>query len=82
MAKALSADQVRALPASTDLETAGRCFGLGRTTSYQLARSDEFPTRVLRLGSQWRVTRADIMVALGIAEESADRAEAPNDGQA
>lgn len=73
MAKALSVDEVRALPASTDLETGGRCFGLGRTKTYELARSGEFPIPVLRLGSQWRVMRADILAALGISEESADR---------
>lgn len=79
MAKALSVDEVRALPASTDLETGGRCFGLGRTKAYELARSGEFPIPVLRLGSQWRLMRADIMAALGIAEESVEREQAERD---
>jgi hypothetical protein len=68
MTKGLNVDEVLALPASVDLATAGKCFGLGRATSYQLAGVDEFPVRVLRIGKQWRVMRADIMAALGLSE--------------
>jgi hypothetical protein len=68
MTKGLNVDEVLALPASVDLATAGKCFGLGRATCYQLAGVGEFPVPVHRLGKQWRVMRADILTALGIAE--------------
>lgn len=60
--------EVRALPAAVDLQTAARAFGLSRTTAYAMARRGEFPVPLLRLGSQYRATRADILRALGISE--------------
>jgi hypothetical protein len=66
----LTADEVRALPATVDVPTAGRCFGLGRDASYQAARDGSFPVPVLRLGQRLRVTRSDLMAVLGISEPS------------
>lgn len=58
------------LPVSVDLVTAGRAHGLGRTKSHELARAGEFPCPVLRLGNQYRVTRADLLRSLGVAPEN------------
>ena len=41
--------QLRAT-ATVDLMTAARALGLGRTKAYELARRDEFPCRVIRIG--------------------------------
>lgn len=54
------------LPASFDVVTAGRYFGLGRTASYRLARSNDFPVPVLRLGGRFVVTKAALCTALGV----------------
>jgi hypothetical protein len=54
------------LPASFDVVTAGRYFGLGRTVSYRLARSGDFPAPVLRLGGRLIVTKAALCAALGV----------------
>lgn len=54
------------LPATTDIVTAGRAFGLGRTTAYQLAKDDAFPVKVLRIGGTFRVVTADLLRALRI----------------
>ncbi|MBT2490677.1 DNA-binding protein [Streptomyces sp. ISL-96] len=54
------------LPPTTDLETAGRAFGIGRTTAYALARSDEFPCRVIRTGRLFRVVTADMLRVLQV----------------
>ncbi|MFI0453108.1 DNA-binding protein [Actinomadura sp. 6N118] len=54
------------LPATVDLPTAGRAFGLGRNTSYQLARRGEFPCRVLRLGRSYVVPTAELLRVLGL----------------
>lgn len=67
----LTAEQIRALPATVDVPTAGRCYGIGRTTAYELARSGEFPVKVLRLGTKLRVVTAAIMADLDISSGSA-----------
>lgn len=59
-------DEVIALPVSVDLVTAARCFGISRTKAHDLARKGEFPCQVLRLGVQYRVTRAELLRVLGI----------------
>lgn len=58
--------ELLALPVSVDLVTAGRAFGLGRTKAHELAKADEFPCRVLRVGPKYRVPRSEIFRALGI----------------
>lgn len=65
MVESLSPAELRSLPSVVDLVTAGRAFGVGRTKSHQLARAGEFPVPVLRLGNSYRVTRADLLRALG-----------------
>ncbi|MEU4557444.1 DNA-binding protein [Actinoplanes sp. NPDC023936] len=59
-------DRIRALGAVTDLPTAARIFGLGRSLAYDLARTDEFPAPVIRAGTRYRVPVAGILTALGI----------------
>ncbi|MCE6999593.1 hypothetical protein LZG04_32980 [Saccharothrix sp. S26] len=51
--------------------TAGRALGIGRTKTYELARSDQLPVRVLRLGSTYRVATADLLRVLGVEEDDA-----------
>ncbi len=65
----MSMEELYALPASFDLETAGRAFGLGRTKSHEMARAEEFPCPVLRLGKVYRVTKADLFQALKLKLE-------------
>ena len=62
-------NELLALPVSVDLLTAGRALGVGRTTSYDLAKRDAFPTPVLRLGNRYRVNRADLLRVLGVVED-------------
>lgn len=66
-----SVEEVLALPVVVDVPTAGRCFGLGRDASYDLARQGELPVPVLRLGRALRVTRASLLAALGMTEQEA-----------
>lgn len=68
---AMTAGELADLPVSFHVVVAGRAFGMGRTRTYQLIRDGKFPVRVLRLGRELRVTRADLLTALG---ESADAA--------
>jgi hypothetical protein len=54
------------LPAVTDLVTAGRALGLGRTRAYELARAGQFPCPVLRVGKTWHVPTAGLLTVLGL----------------
>ncbi|MEW2066614.1 DNA-binding protein [Streptomyces sp. NPDC007346] len=52
------------LPPTTDVETAARALGIGRTHAYHLARNDRFPCSVLRAGRSFRVVTADLQRVL------------------
>ena len=62
----LTVTEVLALPASTDVVTAGRAFGMSREAAYDAAAAGTFPVPVLRVGRRWVVPRAGILKALGI----------------
>lgn len=66
MAAALTRDELDRLPPVIDLATAGRALGIGRTKAYELARTDEFPCRVLRVGNSYRVPTAFLRELLGL----------------
>ena len=55
-----------ALPPALDIVTAGRLLGIGRTTAYQLARHNQFPVPVLRIGHGYRVPTAPLLALLGV----------------
>ena len=52
-------------PATVDVPTAARAFGLSRSHAYELARSGELPARVIQVGGRYRVVTASIIAALG-----------------
>jgi Helix-turn-helix domain len=62
----LTLAELLVLPATVDVSTAARALGLGRSTAYELARRDEFPCRVLRVGCSYRIPTADLLRVLGI----------------
>ncbi|MEU6039217.1 DNA-binding protein [Actinomadura sp. NPDC047616] len=76
MAQGLSAEEVRNLPVIIDLITAGRALGIGRTKSYQLARTGDFPCRVWRVGRSYRVRTTDLQAILGITPPTPSRPSA------
>jgi hypothetical protein len=55
--------------ATVDLMTAARALGLGRTKAYELARRDEFPCRVIRIGETYRVPTPGLLELLGVPPE-------------
>jgi len=71
---AMTRAELLALPAVVDITTAARALGLGRSTAYELARRDEFPCRVLRIGSSYRVPTADLLRVLGIEPPTPEEA--------
>lgn len=58
--------ELLALPVAFDLDTSNRALQLGRTKGFDLAKRGEYPIRILRVGRTYRVTRADLLRALGI----------------
>ena len=75
MKDALTLDELRALPAAIDLPTAARALGLGRTKAYELAKRNQFPCRVLRVGSTYRIPTAELLHCLGMDLFSNSEAE-------
>lgn len=68
----LTRAEILALPAVVDVTTAAQALGLGRSTAYELARRDEFPCPVLRVGSTYRIPTAGLLRVLGIEPPSID----------
>lgn len=66
----MSRAELLALPVTVDVGTAARALGLGRSTGYELARRGEFPCRILRLGSSYRVPTAELLRVLGVAQDT------------
>ncbi|MBX7268957.1 helix-turn-helix domain-containing protein [Micromonospora sp. Llam7] len=57
---------VRALGMTTDVETAGEILGIGRTKAYELAKTDEFPVKILRIGRRYLVSVPALLKLLGV----------------
>lgn len=66
----MSREELLELPISVDMLTAFRAVGIGRTSGYELVRTGQFPTRVLRLGNTYRVPREELLRLLGIDQGS------------
>ncbi|MFF8895219.1 helix-turn-helix domain-containing protein [Brevibacterium casei] len=52
---------------------AGLQIGIGRNKAYELAKLGQFPVRVLKIGSRYRVSRADLDRYLGVTEDTDPR---------
>jgi hypothetical protein len=61
-----SPEAVRQLGMTTDLETAASVLGIGRTLAFELAKTDRFPVRLLRLGRRVLVPVVDLLKYLGV----------------
>ena len=70
--------RIRALGAVTDLPTAAGIFGLGRALAYELAKNDQFPVPVLRVGTRYRVPVAPILTALHLPADGDLTTSAPS----
>lgn len=57
---------------TVDLMTAASALGMGmgRSKAYELAKSGEFPCRVIRIGGTYRVPTAALLELLGAAPET------------
>jgi hypothetical protein len=55
---------------TVDLMTAAAALGLGRTKAYELARRDQFPCRVIRIGDTYRIPTPGLLELLGVTAET------------
>ena len=60
-----SARSVDRLPPVVDLPTAAAILGIGRTLAYQLVRTGQWPTPVLRIGRLIKVPTGPLLDLLG-----------------
>jgi hypothetical protein len=65
-------ETVRQLGLTTDLPTAARIIGIGRTLAYDLAKTDQFPVRILRIGGRVIVPVPDLLRYVGASPEEGD----------
>ncbi|WP_245976357.1 helix-turn-helix domain-containing protein [Amycolatopsis palatopharyngis] len=66
---AWSRERLRELGMTTDLLTAARILGIGRTTAYKLARAGTFPVPAVRIGHSYRIPVALLVELLGLDKE-------------
>ncbi len=57
------------LPYVVDVETAARALGLSRTLAYELAKRDEFPCRIIRVRTAYRIPTAELLRLLGMNDQ-------------
>lgn len=62
----MTPEELLRLPSTIDLPTAARAIGIGRNQAYDLAARGEFPCRILKLGSRYKVLTADLLRVLGV----------------
>ena len=67
----MTPEQIDALGVSTDLTTAAKALGIGKSTAYIAARNGTFPLRVIRVGSRYVVPTAELKAALGLTPDAA-----------
>ncbi len=71
-ARALTRDELLALPAVVNLDTANRALMIGRSTGYELAKRGAYPVRLLRLGNAYRVVTAELLRLLALERQGSE----------
>ncbi|WP_020663079.1 helix-turn-helix domain-containing protein [Amycolatopsis benzoatilytica] len=66
---AWSRERLGDLGVTTDLMTAARMLGIGRTTAYKLARAGTLPVPAVRVGRSYRIAVAPLIELLGLDKE-------------
>lgn len=69
--RALTAAEVRALPAMPSAQDAFAALGISEDLGYQLIRDGEFPIEAVKFGTRaLRVRRSELLAFLGLAEDN------------
>jgi excisionase family DNA binding protein len=59
-------EDLDALPTVVSIMTAARALGLSRTYAYELAKRGDFPCRIIRIGTTYRVPTVELRKLLGV----------------
>ncbi len=69
-------DELLSLPPVIDVSTAADVFGLGRSAAYELVRTGQWPTPIIRLGRHIRIPTLPVLELVGITLVGDDVARA------
>ena len=69
-------DELLGLPPVIDVSTAAAVFGLGRSAAYELIRSGQWPTPIIRIGRHIRIPTLPLLEIVGMAPVGRDVAQA------
>ena len=69
-------DELLSLPPVIDVSTAADVFGLGRSAAYELVRTGQWPTPIIRLGRHIRIPTLPVLELVGITVVGDDVARA------
>jgi hypothetical protein len=58
---------IAALPPALDLPAAAHLLGISRTSAYELVRTGEWPSPVLRLGRRIKIPTQPLLELLGLS---------------
>ena len=64
--RVMTREDALALPPVVNISTAAEVLGLGRSAAYELVRSGQWPTPILRLGRLIKVPTAPLIALVGI----------------
>lgn len=65
----MSTEDLQALPPAIKLPDANKLLNLGRSQGYHLAKTDQYPVKVLRVGKGYRVVTAELLKLLGLDDK-------------
>lgn len=65
--------EIRGWPATVDVPAAGLALGLSRSHAYALARTGQFPAKVLIAGGRLRVITASLLALLSGEQPASER---------
>lgn len=63
-APAVTLDEIKTWPPTVDVARAGRALGISRSYAFELAKRNELPCRVLRVGNRYRVPTSSLLALL------------------
>ena len=70
-------EELHALPTLVDVTTAGEILGVGRALAYQLVRTGQWPTPVIRMGRLIKVPTGPLLRLLDLQVPSDPQRAAP-----
>ena len=68
---AASLDEIRTGPPTVTVGTAAGCIGISKSYAYELIHRGDFPCRVIKVGTRYRVPRTALVALLDQVDAAA-----------